>query len=158
MKSEAELERAMHSLKNLQVGMTEASRRHLALKCQEAGSSPWGALALRMGGPRLLRVPVAAGAMVLLLTLGVAFLTARRQDATDVTGYGGKSPVRLVTVVPASSGGVTLQWQDGVRRTYTVRKSTDPRNFRGAETFTVKGTRWTDPSPSAGQVVYYRVD
>jgi hypothetical protein len=159
-----DLNPAIESLKSLRIGMTDASRRHLALRCRQVRPSAWGALMPRLGGLRFLPVPVpvAAGAMALLLAASLTVLMVGHQAPSDVKGYGetgyGETPVRLVNVVPAGAGGVTLEWRDGPKRTYTVLKSTDPRNFSGAETYAVKGTRWTDPSPSPGQVVYYRVE
>ncbi len=151
------MDRAIRSLRSLEVGMTDAARRHLALRCRETRPSRWGALAFRLSGTPLLRVPVAAGAMAVLLAVGVTALLIAHQTPSDVESYG-ESAARLVTVVPASSGGVTLEWRDGDKRTYTVLKSTDPRDFRGAQSYAVRGTRWTDTSPSQGQVVYYRVE
>jgi len=151
-----EMEQAVRSLKSLRIGMTDASRRHLALSCREARPSSWGALAARFSGLALFRLPVAAGTMALFLALGVAALMVGRQAPVEVPGRG-DSPVRLVSVVPAASGGVTLEWRDGRQRTYTVQRSTDPRNFEKAETYAVRGTRWTDTAPAPGQVVFYRV-
>lgn len=150
------MDQAIRSLRSLEVGMTDAARRHLALRCRETRPSRWGALAFRLSGMPLLRVPVAAGAMAVLLAVGVTALLIAHQAPSDVASYG-ETTVRLVRVVPASSGGVTLEWRDGDQRTYTVLKSTDPRNFKGAEIHAVRGTRWTDTSPSPGEVVYYRV-
>lgn len=152
-----DLDAAIESLKSLRIGMTGASRRRLALKCRQVRPPAWGALLSWLEGLRLLPVRVAAGAMALFLAVFLATLVADRQAPTDVREHG-RTTVRLVSVVPAGPGGVTLEWRDGPRRTYKVLKSTDPRNFSGAESYAVKGTRWTDPAPSAGQVVYYRVE
>jgi len=152
-----DLDPAIESLKSLRIGMTGASRRRLALRCRQVRPSAWATLVPRLEGLRLLPVRVAAGAVALFLAVFLATLMADRQAPTDVRDQG-RTVVRLVSVVPAGPGGVTLEWRDGPRRTYTVLKSTDPRNFSGAESYAVRGTRWTDPAPSAGQVVYYRVE
>ncbi len=151
------MDRAIRSLKSLEVGMTDAARRHLALRCRETRPSRWAALAFRLSGLPAFRLPVAVGAMAVVLAVGVTALMIAHQSPSDVASYGG-STVRLVKVVPAAEGAVTLEWRDGSQRTYTVLKSTNPRDFRGAETHAVRGTRWTDTAPSQGQVVYYRVE
>jgi len=154
---DADLDPAIESLKSLRIGMTDASRRRLALRCRQVRPSAWDALLPRLEGLRILPVPVAAGAMALFVAVFLVALVADRQAPTDFRGYG-DSPVRLVSVVPAGPDGVTLEWKDGPGRTYTVRKSTDPRDFSRAESYKVRGTRWTDPAPSTGQVIYYRVE
>ena len=147
--SDTDLDRAIDSLKGLRIGMTDASRHHLAMMCRQPRPRFWEALLPGFETLRLHRLPVAAGAM--------AFLLVGDRVPSGTTGYG-NDPVRLVNVVPAGPEGVTLEWRDGPRRTYTVLKSTDPRNFRGAESYAVKGNRWTDSAPAAGEVVYYRVE
>jgi len=151
------LDQAVKSLKSLKIGMTDASRRHLALQCRQTRPSPLGALGILLGGLRPSRLPIAAGVMAVFVAVGVAALTMGHRVPTLPEGPG-QSPVRLVSVVPAASGGVTLEWRDGLQRTYTVRKSTDPRNFNNAETYAVRGNQWTDPAPTRGEVVYYKVE
>ena len=155
--SDTDLDRAIDSLKGLRIGMTDASRHHLAMMCRQPRPRFWEALLPGFETLRLHRLPVAAGAMAFLLAVSLAVLLVGDRAPSGTTGYG-DDPVRLVNVVPAGPEGVTLEWRDGPRRTYTVLKSTDPRNFRGAESYAVKGTRWTDPAPAAGEVVYYRVE
>jgi hypothetical protein len=151
------LEQAVKSLKGLRIGMTDASRRHLALKCREARPSRLSSLMAAMGSSFPFRLPVAAGAMAVFLALGLAVILVDHQNQIDQRGYE-NPPVKLVNVMPANDGGVTLEWRDGPHRTYTVLKSTNPRSFKGAESYAVRGNRWTDESPSPGQVVYYKVE
>jgi hypothetical protein len=151
------LEQAVKSLKSLRIGMTDAARHHLALECSEATPSRLRSLLDSLAGASPFRLPAAAGAMAIFLACGLALLLVGHQNQNSPSGYG-QTDVHLVKVVPASSGGVTLEWKDGPQRTYTVLKSTDPRNFQRAETYAVRGNRWTDDSPSLGQVVYYKVE
>lgn len=152
-----DLDPAIESLKSLRIGMTDGSRRRLALRCRQVRPPARGLLLPRLEGLRLLPLRVAAGAMALFLAVFLAVFVADRQAPTGEKGRG-EAAVRLVSVVPAGPGGVTLEWKDGPRRTYRVLKSSDPRNFSGAESYAVRGTRWTDPAPSRGEVVYYRVE
>jgi hypothetical protein len=156
LEKDRELEEAIRSLKSLKVGLTDASRRRVAVRCKEVRPSFWGVLGLQIRSIPRFPVPVAAGAMALLLAVGLTAILIGHQIQQNAVNYG-DSPVRLVSVVPAESGGVTLEWRDGPQRTYTVLKSTNPRNFKKAESYAVHGTRWTDTSPAPGQVVYYRV-
>jgi len=155
--NDTDLDRAIEVLKGLRVGMTDASRRHMALKCRQPRVSAWESLARQLEGLRLHRIPLAAGAMALLLAVFLAAFLVGDGTQPGLPGPGG-GEVRLVNVVPAATGGVTLEWRDGPKRSYTVLKTTDPRKFTSAESYAVRGTRWTDPAPSAGEVVYYRVE
>ena len=155
---ETDLDPAIESLRSLRIGLTEASRRSLALRCREqVRPGAWSAWLSRLEGLRLPPVRLAAGAMALFVAVFLAILVADRQVPPGAREEG-RTEVRLVRVVPAGGGGVTLEWKDGPGRTYTVLKSTDPRNFNGAASYAVRGTRWTDPEPSKGEVVYYRVE
>jgi hypothetical protein len=98
---------------------------------------------------------LAAAGMVVVLGVAVT-LVALREQARPVSGYA--SDVKLVSISPDSQGRVTLEWRDGSRQTYTVLKSNNPRDFSQAQSFSVRGTRWTDPSPEGGGVTYYRVE
>jgi hypothetical protein len=151
------LERAIDALKGLRISLKDASRQRIVARSREggrrsivAGLSLWVEMALSF------RTPAAASAVALILVGFVAIIGVVRSTSTNKVSYGDSS-VRLVSVVPASTGGVTLEWQNGQHRVYRVQKSTDPRNFTAAKTYAVRGTRWTDSSPSQGQVVYYRV-
>jgi hypothetical protein len=155
--TEDELKNSINSLKNIRIGLTEASRDRLARRCRESAGASRDSRLLRFLAPlRVRRLSFATATLALVLASGIAFLTLNHSTNPDETGYGG-APARLVRVTPATAGGVTLEWQDGNQQTHRVQKTTDPRNFASAQTYAVRGTRWTDSEPARGQVVYYRV-
>jgi hypothetical protein len=92
----------------------------------------------------------------MIVVVAVGFLMNTRSGY--VPGPVAPDEVRLVSVQPAASGGVTLEWRDGNHRVYNVLKSTDPRDFSGAARYAVRGHRWTDTSPAPGEVVFYKVE
>jgi hypothetical protein len=141
----------------MEVGLTEASRRQLSARCRslirKSGSSQF------KGWIERFRAPLVSGAaLATVLALGVALLTVTRRAPSQEFAPTGGHPVQLVSVSPTSSGGVSLQWRDGNQRVYRVLKTTNPRDFRRAESFTVRGNHWTDVSPSRGGVVYYKIE
>jgi len=60
--------------------------------------------------------------------------------------------------VVESDGAVTLAWSDGSRASYTVYKSSDPRQFSSRQAHVVKGNVWSDDDPGSSPIVYYRVE
>jgi hypothetical protein len=154
-----DLTEAVNSLKSIEIEPTATSRRHLAALCREelldAGRRSWTDTVSRLihsGAPAL------SGALGLVLVATVTILffprDARQTGATSGPGQ----EVRLVSVESSPDGAVTLEWQNGKQRVYRVLKSTDPRDFRGAEAHAVRGNRWTDRTPAMGEVVYYKVE
>jgi hypothetical protein len=86
----------------------------------------------------------------MLVVLGVAVtLVALREQARPVSGYA--SDVKLVSISPDSQGRVTLEWRDGSRQTYTVLKSSNPRDFSRGQSYTVAGRGGPTPAPSRGE-------
>lgn len=151
---------AIDSLKSLKIEMTGPARRALAARCLEAAqaTSPMSFVervrrVLGMEIPRT--ATLAAAGMVVVLGVAVT-LVALREQARPASSYA--SDVKLVSISPDSQGRVTLEWRDGSRQTYTVLKSNNPRDFSQAQSYSVRGTRWTDPSPEPGGVTYYRVE
>jgi len=156
--TEKDLDLAIDSLKKLKIDLTDASRRHLLLLCREAGRIParprWLAWIETTHG---MQASLASGVVALfLLLLGASWLLVlHRAPAPESPG---DAPIQLVSVAPTTSGGVTMEWRDGSQRLYKVLKSTNPRDFRRAETHAVRGTHWTDETPATGGVVYYKVE
>jgi hypothetical protein len=150
------LQESINSLKNMRIGLSEAARSRLARRCRDARASRVSTVIRFLSSLQASRVSFATATLALVLASGVAFLSLNHPTSSNETAYS-NTPVRLVSVTPASSGGVTLVWQDGDHKTYRVQKSTDPRTFDKAESYAVRGTRWTDSEPARGQVVYYRV-
>ena len=152
------LEQAISSLKGVRAGLTGASRRHLALLCREdvqLRSKSWWQNGLALFPSREAAFASAALGLALCLGIYLIFSASRtprgREDQPP-------RPVQLVSVALTESGGVTLTWRDGNQRVYNVLKSSDPRDFRRAERYAVRGHQWTDGTPSAGQVVFYKVE
>jgi len=151
---------AINSLKSLKIEMTGAARRALAARCLEAAqSSAPISLVERIRRVLGMEIPRTAtlAAAGMLVVLGVAVtLVALREQGRPAASYA--SDVKLLSISPDSQGRVTLEWRDGSRQTYTVLKSSNPRDFSRGQSYTVRGTRWTDPSPEPGGVTYYRVE
>jgi hypothetical protein len=98
----------------------------------------------------------ALGLAVVLFSLTTVLVSVRqRPQAGRIEG---EPQIRLVSLRPDTSGGVTLEWRDGDRRTYRVLKSDNPRDFSQAENFSVQGNRWTDPDKGAGGIAFYKVE
>ncbi len=55
-------------------------------------------------------------------------------------------------------GAVRLAWSDGTKSSYTVYKSSDPRDAARAEVHHVKGNVWTDEDPGSSPIVFYRIE
>ena len=55
-------------------------------------------------------------------------------------------------------GAVRLAWSDGTKSSYTVYKSSDPREVARAEIHRVKGNVWTDEDPGSSPIVFYRIE
>src|SRR5436309_267592 len=148
-----DLDLAVNSLKNIRISLTDDSRHRLAVLCQSSVQgrrrSPFFSWLDWVVPGRALQV---ASAFALVL-FGVALLAVvlPRSPIREE----GQPPVRLVSVAPSSSGGITLSWKDGNERVYRVLKSTDPRDFSRAEVHAVRGNHWTDESSQGNQVVYY---
>ena len=151
-----ELQEAINSLKSMRIGLSEAARGRLARRCRDARGSRVPTIIRFLTSFQASRVSFATATLALVLASGVVLLSLNHPTTSDEKSYSNTS-VRLVSVTPASSGGVTLVWQDGDHKTYRVQKSTNPRTFDQAESYAVRGTRWTDSEPAPGQVVYYRV-
>ena len=98
--------------------------------------------------------PVLAGALAAALVAIVAAPLAwrgghvLRHEHQDIT---------TIEVVQ-SDGVVTLAWSDGSKASYTVYKSSDPRQFSSRQAHVVKGNIWRDDDPGSSPVVYYRVE
>jgi hypothetical protein len=151
------LERAISTLKGLRISLTDASRRPIvAESLRRRRPSVRQTLSLWLEMASFFRTPAMGPALAMVLVGLLAMLALNRSTYTYKASYGDRA-IRLVSVVPVSSGGVTLEWQNGQHRVYHVQKSTDPRSFDSAESYTVRGNRWTDVSPARGEVTYYRV-
>ena len=154
--TEPDLDLAVNSLKEIRISLTADSRRRLALLCQNS-------LQNRQRNPLIswlewvspARVLQASSAVVLVLVGAAVFVLVRPRPPLR---EGDQQPVRLVSVAPSPSGGVTLSWEDGNQRVYKVLKSTDPRDFDRAEVHAVRGNHWTDEGSQGNQVVYYKVE
>lgn len=133
--------------------MPEISRRRIAVEAAgQAKHRPWVAGLRGFGlwspspGPGFLATAVAA--VIALVLLPVAL---RRSPA----------PYRESAVkveVESHGSAVLLAWTDGSRDSYTVYKTSDPRNLRRAEVHRVKGNSWVDENPGSSQVVFYRIE
>jgi hypothetical protein len=68
--------------------------------------------------------------------------------------------VREVTTIQvvAEDGQVRLAWSDGVKDSYTVYKSADPRDLTSGEVHFIRGNIWTDRNPGTSPVVFYRIE
>ena len=150
---------AVNSLKHLRIEMTEASRRHLVSRCaQEPAISKSRLLLLRIQDYFSAPQRTLAISMSLVILLGgTALLFSLRTDYRGTPPIGG-SQVQLVSLRPDASGRVTLEWKDGSQRTYRVLKSHNPRDFSRADSYEVRGNRWTDRDLGVGRVTYYRVE
>ncbi|HEV8337331.1 MAG TPA: hypothetical protein VGR67_13015 [Candidatus Polarisedimenticolia bacterium] len=151
-----DLVNAINSLKSIRIDLDEAARSRLVRRCRDTRGSRGWTLASFLASLQTSRVSFATATLALVLASGVALLSLNHSTNSSETVYS-NDPVHLMSVTQASSGGVTLEWQDGNHKTYRVQKTTNPRNFTAAETYAVRGTRWTDSEPARGQVVYYRV-
>ena len=155
------LQVAVNSLKHLRIEMTEASRRHLVSRCaQVTPVSRSRLLLLRIQEFLSLAAPQRALAVsmgLVVLLGGAALLFSVRPDFRGAPAIGG-SQVQLVSLRPDASGRVTLEWRDGSQRTYRVLKSHNPRDFSRADSYEVRGNRWTDRDLGVGRVTYYRVE
>ncbi len=151
---------AIKSLKNIEIGFTDSSRRRLAVLCQEARieAESRSLLARILSAPvRPVRFPLTAAALGVFMAFGVAILMLGNHVPAQLAPA--TVPIRLVSMTPGTSGGVTLKWTDGNQRVYRVLKSTNPCDFSNAANFAVRGNRWTDTAPGRDQqVVYYKVE
>jgi len=93
----------------------------------------------------------AAGVLVAL-----AALPALLHDR-PATAYRTAGEVTKIRVV-SENGLVRVAWSNGHKASYTVYKSTDPRDVSRAEAHVVKGNIWTDTEPGRSPVVFYRVE
>src|SRR5580765_4194347 len=97
------LDESVKSLKSIKVGMTDASRRHLAILCRDAVQSRRAGLSWLFGNVPTVRASMVAGLLGLTLVVGVALLTLERRSQAPAPGMVGESPVRLVSVAPSGS-------------------------------------------------------
>ena len=155
------LDRAVSSLKSIDIRFTPGARRRLALECRrtiERGTiSDWGT---RLRGFLLFEMPrhATAAALGLAVVVGISsLLLSERQDWDLLRGARG-SEIRLVSIQPVRQGGILLEWRDGSQDRFWVLKSSNPRDFSKAERYRVAGTRFMDLEPAEGGVVYYRVE
>lgn len=153
--------RAVSSLKNIDIQLTPGARRRLALECRrsiERGTiSDWGT---RLRGFLLFQLPrrATAAALGLAVVVGISSLFLSERQDWDLLRGGHRSEVSLVSIQPVRQGGVLLEWRDGSQDRFWVLKSSNPRDFSKAERYSVVGTRWMDLDPGRGQVTYYRVE
>ena len=78
-------------------------------------------------------------------------------------GRDARRPVALAEDSPriqvmAKDGVVRLAWTDGQKASYTVLKSSNPRDFSRGEAHVVRGNVWTDTHPSTSPVVFYSIE
>jgi len=60
--------------------------------------------------------------------------------------------------VVADRGVVRLAWSDGVKASYTVYKTVDPRLVGRGEAHVVRGNVWVYTHPESSPVVFYRIE
>ena len=99
--------------------------------------------------PRYRLMTAAAACLVALLVP----LALRHQAQLSSRADG----VTRIEVV-ADQGVVRLAWSDGQKASYTVLKTSDPRNVSAGETHVVRGNVWVDRQPDSSPVVFYRVE
>ncbi len=69
----------------------------------------------------------------------------------------GREEISRLEVV-ADRGVVRLAWSDGVKASYTVYKTVDPRLVGRGEAHVVRGNVWVDTHPESSPVVFYRIE
>ena len=112
----------------------------------------WGVpLAILQVPHRPAMFAAAAGLLVALATLPVLL-----HDRSGTAGRKGDGVTKIQVV--SENGFVTLAWSNGHKNSYTVYKSSDPRDSSRAEAHTVRGNIWTDTEPDRSPVVFYRVE
>ena len=97
------------------------------------------------------------GTLVAVTACLVALLTVpvlRR----DLPGSAREAEISPRIDIVADSGVVRLAWSDGERSSYTVVKSTDPRDISRGEAHVVRGNVWIDHHPDSSPVVFYRIE
>jgi len=147
----AELLEAARSAGKVDFQLPPAVRRRIALEAAaRAVRRPWVSwLPVRTLTPRYgLMTAIAACLVVLLLPLVL------RQQAPVSSRSDGVTRIEVV----ADRGVVRLAWSDGQKASYTVLKTSDPRNAGAGETHVVKGNVWVDRRPDSSPVVFYRIE
>lgn len=136
-------------------GLPSFARARIARVAAEQVSRPRGwrlPLSLSAGlQPRSAILVAAMGMIVALLALPLALKPGRMAEP------GGEVAVKI-DVATAADGAVRLAWSDGVKASYTVYRSTDPRHPGSGEPHRVNGNVWIDRSAGSAQVVYYRIE
>ena len=130
--------------------LADSVRRRIALEAAErAARGPWGFPIFTF--PYRTAWMASAAALVVLAALTAGFwmksrATPARQDE-----------ISKLEVV-AERGVVRLAWSDGMKASYTVYKTVDPRLAGRGEVHVVKGNVWVDAHPESSPVVFYRIE
>jgi len=154
------LDESINSLRSIQIGMSASSRTQLARHCAQVATSSRSGFLGWVRGVFAIPVPQAAMATAfgLLVLFGVTAVMLSERSAVQPVNAGRESQVQLVSLRPDASGHITLEWRDGSQRTYRILKSNNPRDFSKAASYSVRGNRWTDPSPEGTGITYYKVE
>ncbi|HEU4402578.1 MAG TPA: zf-HC2 domain-containing protein [Candidatus Polarisedimenticolia bacterium] len=100
------------------------------------------------------RWPGLLAAAAAMLVAVVALPVLMRHQAGTPAGDAGITTLEVV----AADGSVRLAWRDGEKGSYTVFKSSDPRQISRGEAHVVRGNIWTDTNPDSSPVVFYRIE
>jgi anti-sigma factor RsiW len=129
--------------------LPEVAVRRIARAAAEQAVRPWSPPLSLFARP--VRSGVLASVAAVLIALVAIPVGLKNSGPTAV-----KEPLKIDVVVQGDA--VLLAWSDGVKGTYTVRKSDDPRAFSRGEAHIVSGNVWADTQPDSSPIVFYRID
>lgn len=133
--------------------LSEATRRRIGAEAAlQVERRPWRlafpGLGLWSLSPRPGLLATVSAIVIALVVLPIALRQAPAPSGEEA-----------VTVQVENQGSaIHLAWTDGSRGSYTVYKSSDPRDLRRAEVHRVTGNSWVDENPGSSPVVFYRIE